>query len=67
LNDVLRSGGGPAALLPRPARGLVVDPAGELARPDVAGYGERIISSGARSSKAIKRGRRRCGAAAGHG
>ena len=30
-------------------------------------YGERIIGSGARSSKAIKRGRRRCGVAAGHG
>ena len=39
----------------------MVDTAGGVRALTMPGYGERTLDSGARSSEAIKRGRRRCG------
>jgi hypothetical protein len=44
----------------------MVDTRVSLRALTMPGYGERTLDPGARSSEAIKRGRRRCGGA-GHG
>jgi len=67
LSDVPRSGGGPAAVHAAPGQGAH-DGYGRvsLRALTMPGYGERTLDSGARSSKAISRGRRRRGGP-GHG